>query len=319
MHKLFIRLKFLVLAIILVLPCFFQFGALNLFAGEHSEKIYVAISDGDDTIAASHIVQRNIPLTTVAHAFNQFDAFIGSAELYRSLSAKGVQFEYVSGMPERFDDVSSGGLTNFLTLNNFPVSGDSHFRKSIFEKTYNYKTRTIKEIITEYKKQNPNTHLVLLFFGDNGEKDILVYKNIKESLYENHETKVSVGATFIHKLYDGNPALELQADQIPYITFADLALQIQIRFPNLLTRDESTKILELVRDGLLSEEITLNSSRNLTLPHWAEITDTDLRKMDEIFDTKGFRVNKDLRESVKNLIHKRVAYIRTLSIRKIEK
>ena len=233
-----------------------QFGALNLFAGEHSEKIYVVISDGDDTIAASHIVQRNIPLTTVAHALNQFDAFIGSAELYRSLYAKGVRFEYVSGMPERFDNVSSGGLTNFLTLNKFPVSGDPHFRKSIFEKTYNYKTRMIKEIITEYKKQNPNAHLVLLFVGDNGEKDILVYKIFsKEYLLNNYGTNVTVGATFIHKLYDGKPALELQEDQIPYITFADLALQFQIRFPNLLTRDESTKILELVRDGLSSEEI----------------------------------------------------------------
>jgi hypothetical protein len=286
-------------------------------AGEHPEKIYIVISDGDDTIAASHIVQRNIPLTTVVHAFNPFDAFIGSSELYRNLYAKGVRIEYVSGMPEMFDDVSYGGLTNFLKLNKFPASGVPHFKQSVFESTCNFKIRIIKEIITEYKKQNPHAHLVLIFFGDNGEKDILVYKNIKEFLSKKHETKVSVGATFIHKLYHGEPALELQEDQIPYITFADLALQFQACFPNLLTRDESTKILELVRDGLSSDEISFDSSRNLTLPHWAEITDIDLRKMDKIFDNKGSRVNKYLRECVKKLIHKRVEYIRLLSSQKV--
>ena len=115
----------------------------------------------------------------------------------------------------------------------------------------------------------------------------------------------------------GEPALELEEDQIPYITFADLALQFQTRFPNLLTRDESTKILELVRDGLSSDEISFDSSRNLTLPHWAEITDIDLRKMDEIFDSKGTRVNKNLRECVKKLIHKRVEFIRLLFSKKV--
>lgn len=290
----------------------FTFHFFNTAKAQNPKPIrYVVISDGDDTISVSRIVARGFmgKIAKLGHSFSFNDSFLGASELYQSLAQNRVTFEYVSGMPEILNDILPGSFTRFLANNEFPGEPSGvHVRSAVDGDTKTYKIATIKRIIERNTRNEPNTEFVYILVGDNGEKDIEVYKEISRFVAENmNPAQSKIGATFIHKLYTGAPALDLLPGQRPFFTFADFAIQVQALFPELITEGNVSKVVNLVTEALKSTELSLDSVRNLALPSWAELTDSDLENFHRIVQSSRL-LTDDLKAELSNLVSMRAAH-----------
>jgi hypothetical protein len=251
----------------------------------------VLISDIDDTIAISHIVNNSQKISDrikyrlqwLGHAFDKFDHLAGMDTLYQFLHHKGVDIRYVSGMPKFVNRVTGGGASKFLEACGFPVGEHSlTLRKGFRESTLAFKVRTIKDIInTEFVGKVEPSEILFLLVGDNGEKDIEVYAAIVKEFPE------YAFVTYIHKLYEKGDALALLPGQNLYVTPAELAVQLYHLNHGLVQAEDIATIFAEVLEGLeinpkangVFGHIKERLGRYLSIPPWAVITPADLAQV----------------------------------------
>jgi len=139
------------------------------------------ISDIDDTIKESHVTDKSELLkSTFLQAFRAVD---GMAKVYSHWQESGAAFHYLSASPWQLFHP----LAKFIRGSGFP-KGDFYLRQfrvkdssfySLFESPYDYKTKTISEILHNY----PERKFVLV--GDNTESDPQAYAYIAKQFPKN--------------------------------------------------------------------------------------------------------------------------------------
>lgn len=146
---------------------------LTLFSFSVFSKVYV-ISDIDDTIKKANSEGSTIPL---AYHFLRKKIYPEMRDLYNELQAvyeklgEEVEFIYVSAAPD-----FTFNQDKWIQKHNFPA-GRAILRKAGSGDTYNYKTKTISEVLS-----SASTSDIVYFFGDNSSKDPIVYKEVSEKL-----------------------------------------------------------------------------------------------------------------------------------------
>lgn len=190
----------------------------------------LVISDIDDTIKTTHVNSwekyANAPLTD--------NPFPYMSDLYRSIQA---DFVYVTNAPESMMEESH---SVFLALNHFP-KGELYMRPGVFSEKDKFPT--LEKIIRE---KQPS---VVILFGDNGEKDPIVYKLIQEAFPEIQFH------TFIRWAYDPYQESRFWEYQIPFVTAGEVALHLYQW--GLVPQDS---VMGLVQAGALK----------LGLPDWVD-------------------------------------------------
>ncbi len=239
------------------------------FAHGSSLKNTIIISDIDDTIQHTQVrPESDSYLAKTKHIFKlarnvlkNHDAFIGMSQLYMMLAARGAEFHYVSGAPKSITRLPE----KFLQTAGFPV-GELSVRLSTEVTTAAFKFDRIAEII----EANPGKKIILI--GDNGEKDVTVYKRIS-TLWR---LKGRVERVYIHDLYPESVGEKLYYNQIPYLTAADLALQFHE--DKLITTEQTREIAELVKQGMNSK---YGNIRERAFPTYATLDPKNLRMIGE--------------------------------------
>ena len=216
----------------------------------------ILVSDIDDTIKLTRVVNRGHMGSELENAFNAHGAFVGMQQVYSMLHARGVEIDYVSGAPRLISRLP----TDFLEDSRFP-SGEVFLRWNPFSSIEDFKVRTIRGIL----QQNQAAHAILI--GDNGERDCASYERIRED----PEIGFRVERIFIHKLYEGPPSMVLPSGQLVFVTAGELALALHA--DGLLTTDQLREVLVTVRDGLASPSLKTSSH---TLPAFSEIRTLDV-------------------------------------------
>jgi len=216
----------------------------------------ILISDIDDTIKLTRIVNRGHMTSELENAFNAHGAFVGMAQIYSMLNASGVEIDYVSGAPRLISHLPN----DFLEDSRFP-SGPVFLRSNPFSSTENFKVSTIRGILQK------NLGVPVILIGDNGERDCASYGRIKED----PAVGSMVHGIYIHKLYEGPPSMTPLKGQHIFVTAGELALALHA--DALLSTDQLREVLVAVRDGLASTD---SITRNHTLPAFAEIREADV-------------------------------------------
>ena len=173
----------------------------------------VVVSDVDDTIKVSHVLD---PDSAAGNSLKVGNVFRGMSDLYTEIKnfQPMTRFYYVTNAPESLFTKIHG---IFLRIHNFPV-GRLILRKSLSDK--NHKVDSIRKII---ELENPKT---LILIGDNGERDPIVYNQIRN---EFPEIKM---ITFIREAYSSKHKEEddrgtrLFENQIGFVTPIEIALEL---------------------------------------------------------------------------------------------
>ncbi|MCB0368492.1 MAG: DUF2183 domain-containing protein [Bdellovibrionales bacterium] len=227
----------------LVLSSFFS---LNAAFGQ-----VLFVSDIDDTLKNTHVLDRSDALFNSFHTDNNFK---GLAELYQKLKTNHneVIFAYVSNAPE---SIYQEYHEQFIKDNHFP-QGQVLLRQSLFEK--NHKVKAITDLIKKIKPR------FLIFVGDNGEQDISIYASIAKTYPQVNSL------TFIHTVYDSKSTeretkgMALMSNQIPFVSSLDLATVFQKY--NLISMHD-LYLLSKQMTPLLINELNLNRG-SLFIPRW---------------------------------------------------
>ncbi len=203
----------------------------------------ILISDIDDTIKDSQMKPAALSIAATASQYwhmmttilSSNNSFIGIPLIYTALAANGVEIHYVSGGIEFF-----GALPEkFLQSSGFP-KGRLWMRPNLSVKTEDYKLAQIQKIILS----EPTANFILL--GDNGEKDVTVYRKLKADPNFGNQIR----EVYIHHLYSNDIGEVLTSDQKPFLTAADLA--IQLLESGALTEGQTYQVLRTVEQGLSS-------------------------------------------------------------------
>lgn len=212
---------------------------LSLFLGLSSNAKTVLVSDIDDTIKISHILDLQ---DAAAYAIDSDSEFLGMSALYQSLQNENpeMKFYYLSNAPEF---LLSGTHTDFLKNKRFP-KGKYLPRTNLLSS--NHKISSLRKII---QNENPDT---LILIGDNGEKDILVYNQIA---LENANSNLKI-IQLIHNVYSTNnqaeeKGLKTMKDQIGFVTSVEAALELNQL--GLLSTPQTKKIINYVASILVNE------------------------------------------------------------------
>lgn len=220
---------------------------------------FVIVSDIDDTIQKSQIHWKLNPIAFAKNLFSFHDAFVGMPALYNTLAANGIDFHYVTAAPKFLSFLPR----KFLETSGFPV-GPLWTRDSVRDPMADYKEMKVIELM----KANPDALFILV--GDNGEKDVHAYKRVQD----HPEFGKRVALTFIHKLYDDKTGSPLEPGQKPYISTAEITLDL--REAQLLNDRSTEAILKQVERGLQSSSAKIE---NLTIPEYANYDQNSIKAL----------------------------------------
>jgi hypothetical protein len=158
----------------------------------------LVISDIDDTLKISHVLNLGDALS---NAYRTKNVFNDMAKVFHSIAKSDeTVFGYVSNAPHFALYKSHKKL---LTGESFP-RGTLHLHK-LKTKKEEHKIKAISQLIDAHRPDK------ILLFGDNGEKDIHFYREVKKK-YPGVEAKV-----FIRHVYDENK-ISYQQDEYPFVT-----------------------------------------------------------------------------------------------------
>ncbi|MCE3010378.1 MAG: App1 family protein [Proteobacteria bacterium] len=180
-------------------------GSVSVAEGSRTSRSTILISDIDDTLKISHVLNT---AESVGSAGKVGNHFLGMAGLFRHAD---IPTYYVSNAPESLMGASH---ELFLMYNDFPA-GEMHLRKSLSDE--NHKVETLIEIIDRTKPER------VILVGDNGEQDPAIYQLI-QSRYPEIQFQI-----YIHWVYDSQGKSDrgapLPAGQRGFVTALDLGLQ----------------------------------------------------------------------------------------------
>lgn len=227
-----------------------------LFGISRASAAVLVVSDIDDTVKVSHVLSWG----GVGSVFSS-EAFWGMPDLYRALAAPPVSasFFYVSTAPK---EVMGGSHEDFVRTNGFPMGPvllEPWFLESDF------KERTIRAILERNKPTD------VIFLGDNGQRDPLVY----EKMVQEFAPKGVRFAVFIRQAYShASGATPLRPGQIPFVTAGEIALTLFQA--NMLAGDATSSVISVSfnRPGARWAELErYYPGASLGLPDWTDCRD----------------------------------------------
>ncbi len=259
--------------------------SLGLALGVHAQ--IMVVSDVDDTIKVSHVLDKDSALANGPMIHN---AFIGMPELYHAIveHPNMLTLKYLSNAPKKFiGDIHH----KFLKTNGFP-KGDLVTRRwrQIFSGS-THKIDSLRRFIKEYQPRE------MILIGDNGEHDTEIYAQIRK------EFPHITGPTYIRVAYSmlgdkderGKPVLR---GQTGFSTSIDVALHLMNKGYMKMEAVESiikTSVPTLLAEGLHEErgkQIAFPAwydCRDFTLPELPTLVDIDAH---ELLQKYGAKVNK---------------------------
>lgn len=266
---------------------------ISLFLYSNASPKIIVISDIDDTIQDTQLKPGDLSFWgQVAHKahlvkniMKSHDFFIGLPNVYQSLASNGIEIRYVSGAPK----LISGVPEKFLQSSGFPM-GALSLRPSTEISTEDFKVEEITRIIEQF----PEAHFILI--GDNGEKDVTVYHRIRS----NPQIGSQIAATFIHRLFPTNIGEALLPEQRPYLTAADLAIQLHQR--GWLNANQTREVVKNVEQGIDSR---FHAIRRRTLPDFVRIKTDELSFFRQLVSQMPDSLMQELYKGTLDKIEKR--------------
>lgn len=226
----------------------FAFTALALVTALFSFQVFaqtLLVTDVDDTIKATHVLDKS---DAIVNAFTPRLGFVGMPELYVNIleAQSGNSMAYLSNAPK----VLFGNLVEeFLEYYRYP-HGSLHLNPKL--SSGSHKVDTLRKLIQERK---PET---VVLIGDNGEKDIFVYDQIRKE-FESKGYKFLIFIRVDYSAAEGGK--KWLKGQIPFVTPGEIALHLADR--GLLT---PIKALQAVEDSLVQENGL--EEKMIPLPDW---------------------------------------------------
>jgi hypothetical protein len=233
---------------------FFFWVSSLLFVPSLAFAKILVISDIDDTLKISHVASA---VDALRSAFDDKSFFVGMPELFQDLakSTADIEFHYVSLAPRFFMEQKH---LNFLAKNNFPIS-ELHMNPGTLQDP-ELKQKIIRKLLADKKPE------LVLYFGDNGQFDTLVYQQMTLEFPE------TASHTYIREVYSkfGSSKFPTQEGQTGFVTSVELALDLIEK--GLLPAADYPAIEKLVFD-----QLKLESSRQLVglriFPAWQDCRD----------------------------------------------
>ena len=224
-----------------------------LFFKGISQARTIIVSDIDDTLKISHVLDKIAAVENSVHLENQF---FGMSDLFNSLqSPQGLQFFYVSNALTFIHYLHS----EFLSQHQFP-KGPLFLRENYFDNEH--KLRSISKIIL---KTRPS---MVLLIGDNGERDSEIYAKIQMKF-----PKIQI-ISFIHQVYSLRSLIEVPnpilPGQIAYVTSVDLAFYLKRL--NLLTKESYDDLVQSMVPEIIHQRNDLYFGE-LAFPVWMDCQD----------------------------------------------
>ncbi len=213
----------------------------------------ILISDIDDTLKISHILDKVAAVENSVHLENQF---YGMSQLFNSLqSPQGIQFFYVSNALTYIHFLHA----DFLSQHQFP-NGPLVLRENYFDKEHKF--RSISKILLKIRPS------VVLLIGDNGERDPEIYARIQKNF-----PKIQI-ISFIHQLYSVRSSIEvgkpILPGQLAYVTSVDLASYF--RKLNLLSKKSYDDLVQTMVPEVINQRNDLYFGE-LAFPVWMDCQD----------------------------------------------
>jgi len=241
-------------------------AALFSFVAQAENKKVLLVSDIDDTIKVSHILN---PIGAVARAGNVYMPFTGMSDLYKLIinqNPSSTRMIYLSNAPEKIAGISLMRFLHekFLIQNDFP-KGDLLLRESLSEK--NHKIKTIRKLVAEEKPD------IVIMVGDNGEQDNKIYEQAAKEL----KAMGIHSETYIHQLYSiknkfietGKPLL---GGEIGYVTPFEIALDLKNK--KWLDQASIDWMIENIMPPILEENsMESDTSGPITFPSFIKCSD----------------------------------------------
>ncbi len=142
-----------------------------VFCSLAGQSQILLVSDIDDTLKDSRSLN---PTESLIRAYDITAAVPGMAEVFQWIeSSKIVNFNYVSSAPEALMGESH---ESFLEFNKFP-RGPLYLR-SVFESSFDFKVRTIRNIISESRTRGIDQ---IVLIGDDARNDPQVYLHLRKA------------------------------------------------------------------------------------------------------------------------------------------
>ena len=265
-----------------------------LFAQTTASKKVLLVSDIDDTIKVSHILNpikyvRSIDTTT---------PFTGMAQLYQLIAnqnSESTQIAYLSNAPQEIKGVPVMQISHskFLESNYFP-QGELILRADI--KDQNHKINSIRRLI---KEQQPE---VVIMIGDNGEKDVDTYLTAQSEL----QAQGIEFHTYIHQLYSSQSILQtgrsLLQNQIGFVTPFEIALDLQ---KNNLFDQKSLEWMEKeVMPYIVQEDsLKLDVGMPMTFPSFKNCSDYKMQAMPKALMSLSKKISEKCKPGLLDLFN----------------
>lgn len=215
----------------------------------------LVVSDIDDTIKISHVLDIDSAINNFPRTKNHFT---GMADSYQALrqSKTNIQFAYVTNA---IHSVSGKFHQSFLSQNNFPEGG-LFLRTSPLEK--NFKVTTIRNLIQDNNLQE------LIMVGDNGEKDIEVYDQIRRE-FPHLRTRIYIHVVY-SKIAEEQKGQASLPGQKTFVTSLDLMAH-WVR-EGLVPLPQFQKFLRKIGPKILKENLK-NDDGEMAFPSWMDCRD----------------------------------------------
>lgn len=231
-----------------------------LFCGLAEARLAV-ISDIDDTIKVSHVLDKSDALKK---AFRTQNLFRGMNVLYREIARlnRDAQFYYVTNAPKQLMYRSHA---QFLTQHKFP-NGALLLREDIQSNTH--KVDTIRRILNDPKIK------FVLYIGDNGERDPEIYAQMRK------EFPTIPAITYIRQAYsvrsDNNEdkGQPLHPGQIGFMTpveISDALTQIGFLTSHQVKNVEAAFVPKTIQYSIIEDRS--GDDGILSFPRWIDCRD----------------------------------------------
>ncbi len=236
------------------------------------------VSDIDDTIKISHVLNRLGAIEAVARIDNHF---LGMAQAYQAYLETDplAQIVYLTNAPAKLMHAAHSA---FLHYNKFPA-GQMLLRKDLHETEF--KLKSLRSLI----EKNQPTKMVLI--GDNGERDPYVYAQIQTE-YPNIPMFV-----YIHLIYSTHAKRAIgapkQANQTSFVTSLDLVQKFQ---KDGLIPDSTFNNFVLEMQPKIVGQSLKEDEGNIAFPKWIDCRDyfgLKIVTMPKIKSNQSIQTNPD--------------------------
>ncbi|OFZ31948.1 MAG: hypothetical protein A2622_11965 [Bdellovibrionales bacterium RIFCSPHIGHO2_01_FULL_40_29] len=232
-----------------------------------AEKKVLLISDIDDTIKASHVLNSKAVVSRFANLTIRFSGMAQLYQLIQNQNPQKTRLVYLSNAPVEVSIFHQ----SFLSQNNFPP-GKVLLRESIFDE--NHKINAIKKLVIQEKPD------VVIMIGDNGERDVEIYHEAQRFFQKSSIQMVS----FIHQVYTtkigffgdllgiAERGKKLLNGQIGFVTPVEISLELNRL--GLLSQQSADWMIQNVGTYISEESIfDWDTIGNITFPSYKTCDD----------------------------------------------